>query len=91
MDDFQEDNNIRPPDESIQEQLLEDTRSDFEKEIDEAMYLSMQEINQQQITNKQYEEQLLKDYAHETSRRTEIFKDFLFNLNKIQIEMGFLI
>lgn len=83
MDDFNEDDNIRQPDEVVRETLLEDTRSDFEKEIDEAMYLSMQEINQQQISNKQYEEQLLKDYDNETKRRAEIFKEFLFNLNKV--------
>jgi len=82
MDNFQEDN-IRPPDEVVRETLLEDTRSDFEKQIDEAMYLSMQEINQQREINREYEEQLLKDYADETKRRKEIFKDFLFNLNKI--------
>jgi hypothetical protein len=37
MDNFEEDN-IRPPDEAVNEQLLEDTRSDFEKQIEEAIY-----------------------------------------------------
>lgn len=82
MDNFQEDN-IRPPDEIVRETLLQDNRSDFEKQLDEAVYLSMQEINQQREINEQYEEQLLKDFAFETKRRTEIFKDFVFNLNKI--------
>lgn len=82
MDNFQEDN-IRPPDEAVRETLLEDTRSDFEKQLDEAMYLSMQEINQQININNQYEEQLVKNYALESNRRNEIFKKFLFNLNKV--------
>lgn len=82
MDNFQEDN-IRAPDEVVKETLLEDTRSDFEKQLDEAMYLSMQEINQQIDINNQYEEQLVKDYDLETNRRNEIFKKFLFNLNKV--------
>ena len=77
------DDNIRPPEESFNERLLEDTRTEFEKQIDEAMYLSMKEINQQQDINRQYEEQLMKDYFEESNRRKDIFKDFLFNLNKL--------
>jgi hypothetical protein len=82
MDNFEEDN-IRNPDETVNDQLLEDTRSDFEKQIDEAIYISTQEIKQNHILNTQYEEQLLKDYAEETNRRKDFFKDFLFNINKI--------
>lgn len=83
MDTFQEDDNIRPPDEVVRETLLEDTRSEFEKQLDEAMYLSMQEMNQQRDINREYEEQLLKEYGTETKRRNELFKDFMFNLIKI--------
>ena len=75
--------NIRPPDAVISEQLMEDNRSEFEKQMDEAMYLSMQEMTQQRDINRQYEEQLLKEYTAETSRRNKLFKDFLFNLNKV--------
>lgn len=82
MDNFQEDN-IRQPDDAFKETLLEDTRSDFEKQMDEALQLSMQEINQQLNINKKYEEQLLKDYYTETERRSNIFKNFLFNINKV--------
>jgi len=82
MDNSQEDN-IRQPDNAFKETLLEDTRSDFEKQMDEALQLSMQEINQQLNINKKYEEQLLKDYYTEIERRTNIFKNFLFNINKV--------
>lgn len=82
MDNFQEDN-IRQPDEAFKETLLEDTRSDFEKQTDEALQLSMQEINHQFNINKKYEEQLLNNYATETERRNKIFKNFLFNINKV--------
>ncbi len=82
MDNFQGDD-IRLPDEAVNEQLIEDTRSDFEKQIEEAIYISSQEIRENQRLHKQYEEQILKEYAEETSRRTEMFKDFLFNLYKI--------
>ena len=78
-----DDYDIRQPDESINEQLLEDTRNDFEKQIDEAIYLSRQEIIENQIKNTEFETKLLKEYEDETKRRKEIFKEFLFNLNKI--------
>jgi hypothetical protein len=74
---------IRPPDKSINEQLIEDTRSDFEKEIDEALYISMLEVKKQQDINTEYEEKIISEYIKETNRRKEIFKDFLFNVNKI--------
>lgn len=83
MDNFQEDDNIRPPDEVVRETLLEDTRSDFEKQMDEAMYLSMQEMNQQREINQQYEQQLLKNYADETKRRIDLFKNFMSNLTRL--------
>lgn len=75
--------NIRPPDNVVSERLLEDNRDEFQKQIDEAIHLSLQEITQQRDINRQYEERLLKDYTTETNRRNEIFKDFLFNLVKI--------
>jgi hypothetical protein len=83
MDNFQEDDNIRPPDEVVRETLIEDTRSDFEKQMDEAMYLSMQEMKQQREINEQYEEQLLKNYADETKRRINLFKNFMANMTKL--------
>jgi hypothetical protein len=75
--------NIRPPDEVRSEQLLEDTRSDFEKEIDEAIYLSYQDIREKQELSRKYEEQILKEYNEETNRRRDIFRDLLLSLNKI--------
>jgi hypothetical protein len=81
MNNFED--NIRPPDRVISEQLIQDNRSDFQKQIDEAIYLSMQEINQQCHINNEYEQTLLLNYASETNRRSEIFKEFLFNMNKI--------
>jgi len=77
------DDNIRPPDESFNERLLEDTRTEFEKQIDDAIYISMQEMNKQQDINKQYEDLIINNYTDETNRRTGIFKEFLVNINKI--------
>ena len=83
MDNFQEDDNIRQPDEVVRETLLEDTRSDFEKQLDKAMYLSMQEMEQQREINQQYEEQLFKNYDDEIKRRIKLFKNFMSNLTRI--------
>jgi hypothetical protein len=77
------DDNIRPPDDVVSEQLLEDTRSNFEKEIDEALYLSFQDMREKEDLSRKYEEQILKDYNEETFKRKQIFEKFLFDLNKI--------
>lgn len=75
--------NIRPPDSVVSEQLLEDTRSDFEKQIDEAIYLSYQDIREKQDLSRKYEEQILKDYNEESNKRKQTFEKFLFDLNKV--------
>lgn len=77
------DDNIRPPDAVVTEQLLQDTRDDFEKEIDEAIYLSYQDIREKQEFNRKYEEQILQEYNEETSRRKQIFEKLRFDLNKL--------
>lgn len=81
--DNQEDDNIRIPDEVVTEQLLEDTRNDFEKQIDDAIYLSIQEMKQHHEIIRQYEEQIIKDYSDETDRRTNLFKNLMANMIKL--------
>ena len=78
-----EEDNIRTPDEIIQDQLIQDTRSDFEKQIDEAIHLSMKDINEQQIYNMKYEEEILQEYLNKTKKRKELFKDLLTNITKL--------
>jgi hypothetical protein len=75
--------NIRKPDEVVRERLIEDNRDNYQKQIDEAMYLSMQEINQEREINNKYEKKLLKDYADETNRRVNLFKNFIANMTKL--------
>lgn len=85
MDNTFNDNedNIRPPDDVISDQLLEDTRNEYEKQIDEALILSLNDIRDTRNLNKKYEERLIKDYNEETTKRTQNFEKFLFNLNKV--------
>lgn len=80
---FNDDNNIRPPDEIITEKLIEDNRSDFEKQIDQVLLISLLEIKEKENINKLHEEQVINDFINETNRRKNIFKEILFNLNKL--------
>jgi hypothetical protein len=75
--------NIRQPDVVVSEQLLQDTRSDYEKEIDEAIYLSCQEMREKEDLSRKYEEQLLKDYNEESNKRKQTFEKLLFDLHKV--------
>lgn len=78
-----DEDNIREPDAVVYEQLLEDTRSDFEKQLDEAICLSRQELREKQITNKNFEELLIKEYHDECKKKEQIFEKLLFDLKKI--------
>jgi hypothetical protein len=84
MDNYSEYNDeIRQPDSVISEQLLNDTRSEFQKQMDEAMYISLQEIKKYEESNQKYENELIQQYVEETTRRKELFTSFLFDLNRL--------
>jgi len=75
--------NIRLPDQVKTDQLLEDTRSDFDIQIDEAIYLSFQDFRNKQELNRKYEEKITKDYNEESNKRKQKFDKLLFDLNKV--------
>lgn len=75
--------NIRPPDKVVREQLMQDNRTDFEKEIDEALYLSMEEYKEQQEHYNKYEEQIIKEHLNITVKRKEIFEVLLLDINRL--------
>jgi small-conductance mechanosensitive channel len=81
MDYFEAD--IRAPDEIKREQLLEDTRSDYDRQMEEALYLSMQEVRNQEIKNAKFEEEVIGNYLIELNKRREIFQELLQSLNKL--------
>ncbi len=70
----------RQPDESIREQLLPDSRSEFQKQLDQALLLSLKEEDEKLL---KHEEEIINNYNAETNRRTELFKTLLFDLNKL--------
>jgi hypothetical protein len=82
LDNFNEE--IRPPDEIKREQLVQkDTRSDFDREMEEALYLSMQEVRDEEIKNHKFEEEIINSYLEKQSERRELFRDLLINMNKV--------
>ena len=58
----EKEDNIRPPDKVIKERLIEDNRCEFQKQMDEALYNSLQELKEQDEMNMTYEEELIKIY-----------------------------
>lgn len=90
-EDFICDDNIRPPDEIIREQLLEDNRSDFEKEIDEAAYLSKKEFEEIINRENEYEKHIIQDYIELVNIVKDKFNPLLNDLkrlSKLDDELG---
>jgi hypothetical protein len=76
---------IRIPDEVVYEQLLEipDNRSEYDKQIEKAIALSLSQINQQNNIHIEYEKQILDEYNNETIKRNELSRPILFDINRI--------
>jgi hypothetical protein len=81
--DNADDEQIRPPDEVISERLVEDTRCDFQKQMDEALRLSMQEVINQEKMNQAYEDEIVNNYLKETTERREKFGKLLMDISKL--------
>jgi len=77
------DDNVRAPDNTKNEQLLQDNRSEYEKQMDEAMYLSIQEFKKLEEINQKYEEELINEHIKLINERKDLFRGFLFDLNKL--------
>jgi hypothetical protein len=80
----------RSPDKSLREQLLPDSRPEFEKQqyefqkqLDQALLLSLQLKQEEDDKLLRQEEDIINNYNTETNRRTELFKTLLFDLNKL--------
>lgn len=78
-----DDNNVRAPDIVKKEQLLQDNRSEYDKQMDEAMYLSVQEFKKQQDDYQKYEDEIISEHKKIINERKELFRGFLFDLNKL--------
>ena len=77
------DDNIRPADEVKREVLQQDTRTEYEKQIEEAINLSSMEYRENEIINKRFEEEIIANYYKISNERKEQFREFLFDLGKL--------
>jgi hypothetical protein len=86
FNDYEE--NIRAPDDIKREILIDDSVpiNENDIELNEALYLSLQEKSIQENINKinnLYEEKIKNEYITELNKRKEIFYNLLFELNKL--------
>ena len=77
------DDNVRAPDKIKKEQLLEDNRSEYEKQEEDARYWSLLEFNEQKELNEKYEADLIIEHNRIIIERKNLFRGFLFDLNKL--------
>jgi mRNA-degrading endonuclease HigB of HigAB toxin-antitoxin module len=77
--------NIRLPDEVKRETLIEDIdiRSSFEKQIDEALFKSIQEYHEHEQKIKEYETRIINESFQETEDRKQQFASLLHDVNKV--------
>ena len=83
FNDFNDFDEIRPPDEVIRERLVEDTRCEFQKQMDEALSLSMQDAINQEKIHQEYEDKILYEHVKESNERREKFDKLLMDINKL--------
>lgn len=77
--------NIREPDPSYLEQIMEDEYpTAIDKELNDAIYLSLDSWREEQIQNQKFEEELINYFENEKKKRTQYFEKLLFDLQKIK-------
>jgi hypothetical protein len=78
-----EDDDIRPPDDTKKEQLLTDNRSDYDKEIEQALYLSLKESQEKIKEIEEYEKKIYQDYVDSLNVKRETFKPLLNEMLRV--------
>ena len=75
---------IRPPDNIIREQLMEDTRSYFDIQMEEALFISSQEKILYDESNKKYEDEIITNYYSVMMERNSKFTNLIVDLKKLR-------
>lgn len=83
MENQEDQENIRIPDVSKTEQLLEDDRSQYQKDIDNALSISLMEIKDYNTKSFEYEKSIIEEYSNETKQRNNIVSPILFEIHKV--------
>jgi hypothetical protein len=81
--DYDYDDDIRNADEARSELLQQDTRTEYEKQIEEAINLSSMEYREKEIKNEMFEEEIIANYYKVSNERRDLFREFLFDLGKL--------
>ena len=81
--DYDYDDDIRNADEARSELLQQDTRSEYDKQIEEAINLSSMEYREKEIKNERFEEEIIANYYKVSNERRDLFREFLFDLGKL--------
>lgn len=81
--DYDYDDDIRNADEARSELLQQDTRSEYDKQIEEAINLSSMEYREKEIKNEKFEEEIIANYYKVSNERRDLFREFLFDLGKL--------
>ena len=76
--------NIRIPDEVKRETLIQEYTNNYDKELEEALYQSIQLYENELKKNEEHEQKVIEQYKQEIEKRKEIVKPILFELNRIQ-------
>ena len=82
MNFYEED--IRPPDQPKRETLLQDNRSDFDKQLDEALYQSLQLYQAEVQKHEDLEQKFIQQQRQEIEKRKNLVRPILFELNRIR-------
>ena len=82
MNFYEED--IRAPDQPKRETLLQDNRSDFDKQLDEALYQSLQLYQAEVKKHEDLEQKFIQQQREEIEKRKNLVRPILFELNRIR-------
>lgn len=82
MNFYEED--IRPPDQTKRETLLQYNRCDFDKELEEALYQSLQLYHNEVQKYEDLEKKIIQQHHDEIEKRKNLVRPILFELNRIR-------
>jgi len=77
------DKNIRLPDSIVNERLIENTKTIYDKQINKALYESLLDIKNINIQNQEYEKYLMEEFEKESIERKNKFAEFNLTMNRL--------
>lgn len=84
IENLYDDDYIRPPDQSKSEILIQDNTNDFDNELEEAIYQSIQIYEKEIKKNEEYERKILEEQKDEIEKRQKYVNPILLGLKRIK-------